>query len=246
MLKNWFVLCLVGVLVFGICTAIQADERHFGYSYEADVLPKGNIEIEQWATSRLQRKDLPDFSLMDLRQEIEIGLLDRLTTSLYLNTRNGAFDTVSNEWKYLLLSPNSSPIGVVLYLEGEFSKTETEWEEKLILQSNLSKNLKLVSNIAIKQAVEVEDGTEAREGALELTGGLSYQFTPNWSAALELRNCRLFPDFKTQEYSAIFFGPTLAYSTSDWWMTLSILPQLTSVLGDHEKLEIRFLTGFLF
>jgi len=51
-----------------------ADERFFSYSYEADVLPKGKWEFEQWLT---YRQGYPDgdrqFSshFWDFREEID-------------------------------------------------------------------------------------------------------------------------------------------------------------------------------
>src|SRR5262245_5947617 len=66
----------------------RADERFFTYSYEASsVLPKGGVEFEQWVTYRGGKED-GVFAAWDLREELEFGITDRYTTSLYLNFRS--------------------------------------------------------------------------------------------------------------------------------------------------------------
>src|SRR5437867_5347424 len=65
----------------------RADERLFTYSYEADVLPKGGVEFEQWVTHQRDKKE-GVFSRWDFREELEFGLTERLTSALYLNFRD--------------------------------------------------------------------------------------------------------------------------------------------------------------
>jgi hypothetical protein len=107
------------LLAASLATATgYADERLFTYSYEAEVLPKGGVEFEQWVTHK-RDKDDGLFSRWEFREELELGLTDRLTTALYLNFRettvkNDAlgiddhefeFKGVSSEWKYQILNP---------------------------------------------------------------------------------------------------------------------------------------------
>src|SRR5256885_688419 len=70
---------------------VRADERFFTYVYEADVLPAGKWEFEQWLT---YRKGFPEGDrnfaqhLWDFREEIEYGVTDHFSSSCYLNFRN--------------------------------------------------------------------------------------------------------------------------------------------------------------
>src|SRR5882724_12258113 len=64
-----------------------ADERLFTYTYQAEVLPKGALEFEQWITNRNGRAS-GVYSAFDLREEFEAGLTDKLTTAVYLNTKS--------------------------------------------------------------------------------------------------------------------------------------------------------------
>ena len=76
--SNVFVGVLAGAL--GLAQA-RADENLFGYTYTADVLPKGKWEAEQWVTSSIG-KESGSFVGTDLRTEVEHGFTDRLQGSL--------------------------------------------------------------------------------------------------------------------------------------------------------------------
>lgn len=61
-----------------------ADERSFSYIYEANVLPRGKAELEQWITNQNGRKD-GDYSAWNFRTEFEYGVTERYMSALYLN-----------------------------------------------------------------------------------------------------------------------------------------------------------------
>ena len=245
----------------------RADERLFTYTYEAEVLPKGGVEFEQWLTHRRGRED-GVFSAWDFREELEFGLTEKLTSALYLNFRNTQtedvpglsnqdkfeFKGVSSEWKYQLLNPNTKPVGVLAYAEATYDGVEFELEEKLVLQKNFGEKWVLALNATVEQEWEFEAGATERELGLELTGGLSYKLTPHWALGLEGRNVRTFPDFDSEKSSAWFVGPALHYGSSKWWATLTVLPQVAGRpdtrsglnLDEHERIEVRLIAGINF
>jgi len=245
----------------------RADERLFTYTYEAEVLPKGGVEFEQWLTHRRGKED-GVFSAWDFREELEFGLTEKLTSALYLNFRNTQtedvpglsnqdkfeFKGVSSEWKYQLLNPNTKPVGVLAYAEATYDGVEFELEEKLVLQKNFGEKWVLALNATVEQEWEFEAGATERELGLELTGGLSYKLTPHWALGLEGRNARKFPDFDSEKSSAWFVGPALHYGSSKWWATLTVLPQVAGRpdtrsglnLDEHERIEVRLIAGINF
>lgn len=243
-----------------LATAGFADERHFTYSYEADsILPKGHWEFEQWVTLK-EGKDEGKFHRWDFREEIEYGLTDRLTTALYLNFRDTArdlegdendsesfeFKGVSSEWKYMLFSPHLYPIGVLLYFEPTYDGEELELEEKLILEHIFAERWILVANIVGEEEWEFEEEETKAEGVLEFDFGVSYLLNEHWSIGVEARNHREYPEFEEEEHSAWFVGPNIHYGTEKWWATLTVLPQVTDVLDEHEEVEVRFIGGIFF
>lgn len=146
--------------------AAHADEPLFGFVYTTDLLPKGQKEIEQWATWRNQKVG-GSFDQVDARTEFSYGLTDRLQVSAYANWtwaqayHNGPFHEttppeplsysnpgpddyfnaarftgVSGEVIYRILSPYTDPIGLAIYEEPTVGPEFIESETKLIAQKN--------------------------------------------------------------------------------------------------------------
>src|SRR6266498_4713313 len=90
---NHRLILLVASLLTSFLTA-RADERLFTYVQEAEVLPKGGLEFEQWLTHRRSKAN-GVFARWDFREELEYGLTDRLTVAGYLNFKNTHSDGVT-------------------------------------------------------------------------------------------------------------------------------------------------------
>ncbi|HXX95354.1 MAG TPA: hypothetical protein VEN81_17155, partial [Planctomycetota bacterium] len=128
----------------------SADERMFTWSYEAKSLPQGTWEWEQWATLQ-DGKASGRWSTLNLADEIEYGITDRLTASVYLHTfyqGNSAvpgtpndhevgFRKMSSEWTYRLTDPSADAVGIMLYEEPEVSSTLLEFETKLVISKQI-------------------------------------------------------------------------------------------------------------
>lgn len=241
----------------------RADERLFTYSYEADALPVGRWEFEQWITHR-RGKSGGLFSRWDLREEIEYGLTDRLTVAGYLNFQQTdtttassfKFKGISAEFKYQVLNPNTQPIGLSLYVEPTYSGDEAEVEAKLILQKNFGEKWVAVFNATLEPEWKYASaGPTTHETKLEFTTGVAYKINPHWSVGLEGRQRTVFDQlgFHKQIGSAWFVGPNVHYGTKSWWATFTVLPQVSGHpktngldLGEHEKLEARLIVGLNF
>ena len=168
-----------------IATPAHADERYFGYTYAAEAMPKGETEIELWATDR-RGKETGHYDAQDYRIEFEHGFTDRLTISGYLNLeshhirglepdfedvrRNFAIQGLSSEIKYNVLSPYKDGFGLTLYAEPAWSRilsvegekgTEYELELKAILQKNfLGDRLVWATNFVFEPELEHEKEVE--------------------------------------------------------------------------------------
>ena len=267
---NHRLILLVASLLTSFLAAC-ADERLFTYVEEAEVLPKGGLEFEQWLTHRRSKAD-GVFAQWDFREELEYGLTDRLTVAGYLNfksthseevidskgvTNNESgieFEGVSTELKYQLLNPNTKPIGLLLYGEATYNGHEFELEEKLVLQKNFGEKWVAAFNVILEEEWAFTPTDTEEELALELTAGIGYKLTPHWALGLEGRNVRTFPDFDSEKSSAWFVGPAIHYGSSKWWATLTVLPQVAGRpdtrsglnLDEHERIEVRLLAGINF
>jgi hypothetical protein len=255
----------------------RADERRFTYTYEPEVLPKGAGEFEQWVTLRSQRTaggevQQDNYNLWEIREELEYGVTDNYSVSLYLNTsaesyrdvsRNPAidksefrFDGVSIENRYMLLNPATHAVGLTLYLEPRFSGSEAEIEEKIILGQRHG-NWKWALNLT--HATEWLDNLHSTEGEVEATFGVARDLGKHWSIGLELRDHNELPDYNEWENTAVFLGPTVSYRQEKWWAALSVLPQIYGAnfsgnpdhndsleLEGHERVNVRLLFGISF
>ncbi|MBM3214452.1 hypothetical protein FJZ36_06020 [Candidatus Poribacteria bacterium] len=243
-------------IALGVATTAKADERLFTYTYEPKVLPKGAVELEQWATMRNGR-DEGIYTRWDLRTEIEVGLTDRLTTAIYANSSNKYewkpgkaatngtyFRGISSEWKLKLLDPTADPIGVLLYGEVAVDRREWEAEGKLVVGKNIGP-LTVAANAIFEQEWKAtldaagEIGSET-EQIVEGVGGLSYRIG-SVAVGAEARSHTVIEG--DEKETAVFLGPAVHAAGEKWWATLTVLRQLSDEYGSHERTESRLLIG---
>ena len=266
---------LLATLLAGIAVInANADERRFAYTYEPEVLPKGALEFEQWLTLRSQRTSAGEvgkenFNRFDFREELEYGVTDRYSVSLYLNGKHESyrdktvtpfedkaeleFEGVSIENRYMVLNPADHSIGLTLYLEPRFSGSEAELEQKIIIGQRHG-DWKWAFNLT--HATEWEDNFHATEGEVELSFGIARDLNTNWSLGIEVRDHNEIPEYERWENTAIYVGPVVNYRQEKWWATLSFMPQVfgRNYTGDpdgyrnlelegHERYTVRLLIG---
>jgi hypothetical protein len=262
-----------GLVAASFCVATtRADERRFTYVYEPETLPAGAMEFENWVTLRSQKSaaaGAENFNRWDLRQELEYGVSDRYTVSLYLNETaesyrdpataadqsDFAWQGISLENRYNLLNPAEHAVGVTAYLEGRYSGEEAELEEKIIIGQRHG-DWKWAVNL--EHATEWEHNLHDVEGEFGASFGLARDLGKNWSLGLEIRNSTIMPDYREVTSSAFFAGPVVGYHQEKWWAALSVMPQVYGWnnnggdgnaqldLVENEKLNIRLLIGINF
>lgn len=257
-------------------TPAWADEQYFGYVYSAEVLPKGQTEAELWATDR-RGKGQGHYDAQNYRLELEHGLTNRLTVAGYANfvshhireldpdfedtDRDFAFQGLSAEFKYNVLSPYKDGFGLTLYAEPGWSRihsvggekgTEYELELKAILQKNFfDDRLIWAANLTFEpewekekeenQLTGVAETEWEKELKLEVSSGLSYRVAPGWYAGVEGRYSSVYPDWTDglhRETYAVFAGPAVHYGGKKWWATLSYQPQLFGSPSPHGSLAL--------
>jgi hypothetical protein len=266
---------LLSLIGFGLgLLAASADERRFTYTYEPEVLPQGGLEFEQWITLRTQRTSggevkQDNYNLWEIREELEYGVTDNYSVSLYLNTAAESFRDVSQqppvdqssfdfkgisiENRYMALNPANHPVGLTFYLEPRYSGDEAEIEEKIIVGQRHG-NWKWAFNLV--HATEWSDNLHTVEGELEADIGIAYELSKHWSLGLEFRDHNELPDYRIWENTALFVGPVVSYRQEKWWAALTVMPQIFGAnfngdpdgnslleLEGHERVNIRLLIG---
>ena len=268
----------MGILAGGLClTTARADNRRFTYVYEPELLPKGATEFEQWITLRTQRTSggevqQGNFNRWEIREELEYGVTDNYSVSLYLNTAAESFrdysqsppvdrshfdfEGISIENRYMVLNPVNHAVGLTLYLEPRFSGDEAEIEEKILLGQRYG-DWKWAFNLS--HATEWSDNLHTTEGEVEASIGLARDLGNHWSLGVELRDHNELPEYRIWENTALFIGPVVSYRQEKWWAALTVMPQVFGAnfngnpggdsqleLEAHERVNIRLLFGVTF
>ncbi len=265
-------ICL-GILAVALCLNAQANERLFTYSYEPETMPAGAMEFEQWITLRAGRNSAvgqENYNRWDLREELEYGVTDNYTVSLYLNTKSESFrdpatndnesefkfEGISIENRYMVLNPADHAVGLSLYLEPRYSGEEAELEQKIILGQRHG-NWKWAVNFT--HATEWADNFHETEGELEASLGIAYNVTKRFAIGLEARDHNELPEYERWENTALYVGPVVSYKTENWWAALTVMPQVWGAnwggdpdrnshleLEGHERVNVRLILGFGF
>ncbi len=262
----------IAILAGSLCFSAYANERYFTYTYEPETMPEGGMEFEQWVTLRAGRNAAvgqENYSRWDLREELEYGVTDNYTVSLYLKTKSErytepdgnkfsdfSFDGVSLENRYMVLNPADHAVGLSLYLEPSYSGDEAELEEKIILGQRHG-NWKWALNLT--HATEWADDFNETEGELEATFGVAYQLTKRCAVGIEVRDHNELPEYDRWENTALYVGPVVSYKTEKWWAALSVMPQVFGAnwggdpdknshfeLEGHEHVNVRLIVGLSF
>src|SRR3954470_19409434 len=87
-MKNYFRIAIMALSASLSIGAARADHRLFTYTYEPEVEPAGDLEYEQSITLRSGRNSAvgqDSYNRWQFRHEIEYGVTENYTASLYLN-----------------------------------------------------------------------------------------------------------------------------------------------------------------
>jgi hypothetical protein len=248
----------------------DAQDRNFARTYQSNVLPKNNIDLEFWHTSCIGHSG-QFYHAQDQRMEVEFGLGRNWQTAFYFNrfqkrSSEGQDGTVtsteigfSNEWKIKLADPSANKIGLALYGEwGIKGGDELELEAKIILDKNIGRHLIAFNGVyEFEKEFEWVDGkikSDGYEMPVELDLGYLYNVNKNLGLGFELRNHNEIVKGEGWEHSVLFGGPTINFRGSRWFVIANYLPQWINlhktesapgnkVLDEHERTEARILVG---
>jgi len=224
----------------------------------------GQKEIEIWTTATVG-KNTGYYSRMDNRLEFEVGLSKKLQTAFYINfsnttTDNGTgvntnqfeFQGVSSEWKYQLASPIKDAVGFALYSELGLNTNEVDLETKIILDKKINKTT-FAFNFTFEPEWKLSRAESEMESKFEGSFGLSYAFSSSLHAGFELRQNNVFTE-SGLEHSAFLGGPVISYTQTEWWATLTVMPQIAGFKGktegsslnltEYEKFQARLIFSF--
>ncbi|HEY3371021.1 MAG TPA: DUF6662 family protein [Prolixibacteraceae bacterium] len=260
-------------IAMAILTAVtvQAQDRVFTYTYQSNVLNKGQKEIEVWSTLGTGRQDY--YRGLDHSLEFEVGLGGKLQTAFYLNygyskgiTQTNGIDVLNtnnsysfaNEWKLKLSDPVANKLGSAVYFEYTIAPSDVELEGKLILDKQIGRftnAFNLVGELEFEKEFTQEgnklEAETEKEVKLEWNYGLSYKINNRWFAGFEVMNENVFAEGELEK-SILTAGPGIAYMGDGFWMNFTLMPQLANLKGggrsliDDDGLQARLIFSYEF
>jgi hypothetical protein len=239
------------LFAFIAAMSTQAQDRVFTYTYQSNVLNKGQKEIEVWTTLGTGRSDY--YRGLNHSLEFEIGLGGKLQTAFYLNYGYSAAAGIdgtslnfnnsysfANEWKLKLSDPVANKLGSAVYFEYVLAPAETELEGKLILDKQIGRfthAFNLVGELELEKEYELDEAKWESEVEVkaEWNYGLSYRLRDNWFAGFEVMNRNVFEEGELEK-SILSAGPGVAYVGSGYWINFTLMPQVTNLKGGGRSL----------
>ena len=250
---------------------LLAQDRIFTYTYQSNVLGKGQKELEVWTTLNMGKENY--YREIRNRVEYETGLGSNLQVAFYLNSKQKAFYddvtseivmkpteiSISNEWKYKISDPVADKIGFTAYGELTIATDELEIELKAIFDKTIGRTVHAV-NLIFEPEWETTtvDGKVATntEYKYDINYAFAYNINKSWNIGTEIINRNVY--FKTDKstISALFGGPVISYSTNKFWVNLTALSQIAGLnnpegmtgvnLDEWTKFETRLAFSFAF
>jgi hypothetical protein len=238
---------------FGVLAPVaSADERRFTYVHESTVHAPGEIAYEQFVTWKTGRDDRPGFNRIDLRHEIEFGVVEDFQIGLYLPDWRIEWDDASTSVRFrdvavdgilALTNPSESAFGSALYGEVKYGDELITLEAKLLLQKNIDRMV-----LAWNGMVEAEwegDGYDDDKGVFGQTLGASYEINPRWLVGAELVHEIEYADWSDWGDHFVAVGPNVSHRSEQFWITATALLQVTD-MADEPDFQLRTIIGFDF
>ncbi|MGB4849566.1 MAG: hypothetical protein WBP41_16705 [Saprospiraceae bacterium] len=260
---------LTFILIVSSTVASFGQDRLFAYTYQTNVLSKGDFDLEfqnTFAAGKVGKFSPYVFGQhLDQRLEFEIGLGRKIQTAFYFNSElfnfadTTSYDLIqelkisfSNEWKWKLSDPMANKIGVALYEELEVGGNNFESETKIILDKRWQKDL-VAFNIVGKYEIEKEvfrDGVNktvaewTHNSPVEFYLGYLHFIKPEIGLGIELKNNNDITKEDGWVNSVVFAGPAVHFSVDRFFANISVLPQIANLHKTEAAPGNRDLNGY--
>jgi hypothetical protein len=260
--RNATVSALGAGLVLALAGAPSwATPRPLPFTYPAQTLPQGTLEVEQYVDLvpvRVAREDPEGTRAVTsigsvLQTELEYGFTDRLEGAFYFTFRQNAsasspaltFQGVKQRVRYELSERGVWPIDVGLYGEIAEFHDEIEFEEKLLLSRRFGA-FGVATNLWVEQEYDFQNSEW--HFIYNPTLGATYDLSPSFVVGLEYWARGNFSEEEEEEAEAAvpgavapaskipsgprhYLGPTFMAQSADYFFTVAAYARLDH-LGD--------------
>ncbi len=212
-----------------------ADRRHFSWTYEPQVLKRGEAELEGYTTFTADRlKQTRGRTAAEMQLELETGMTDRFDFAVYQVFAQSPgepfyYEGYKLRFRYRVGTDGRLSAAPVAYVEykGRPDFSTEAIETKIILGRDLGA-LRLALNPGLE--IEQEDGDwEARP---EYAAGLTWRFSEMASFGVEAKG----------NADAHSVGPVIGHGVAGLWVTLGSLIRVSDA-DKGPELQTRMLLG---
>ncbi len=217
---------------------IYADQRHYVWTYEYQIMERGKSELEQYTTFKTIDSDDPhNTTSTELNFELEIGMNDFFDFSIYqVFTQNAGEGLKYSGFKlrsrFKIGEKNKFFIDPLIYLEykGTAGFSDHEFETKLILAKDIGN-----FNISFNPYLEIsqESGNSEWEVEPKYAAGISYFLSDLFSFGIE----------STGSESGIYAGPSIAHGHHNLWISAGALFGIGDIDSGKPKYQVRCIIG---
>ncbi len=226
----------------------SATPQPLPFTYVYETLPKGTLELEQYAdyTPIRVENTVTGASMIygasQFQTEFEYGISDRLELGLYV-TIAPATDAqaalvppltegtgIKERLRLRLAEEGQWPVDVGLYGELVENERELELEAKVILQRRIG-DLRIVANLWAEREYENFDVHQG-DWVLNPTLGLTYQVTPVFHPGVEGWMRAEYPDSNPHPRPfnlgpQVYVGPTMMFDFGNFWWSTGVYLRAT-------------------
>lgn len=215
---------------------MNADERHFVWTYEYMIMERGAKELETYTTFKtIDTDDFEGSTSTELNFELEMGMTDRFDFAIYQNfnqSPEGSFKYSGFKLRsrYKIGEQDKYWLDPLIYVEyiGEPSFTEHKIETKLILAKTLNNFF-----FSLNPYFEVESEDEEWEFVPKYSVGAGYRLGSIFTAGIEAKG----------DKNANYVGPTISHGNHSMYSALGALFAYGDVKENKPEYQIRLIIG---
>jgi hypothetical protein len=237
MLRIIITLTFFSFIGFSSIHVALADIRSYAWTYEYQVMEKGEAELESYMT--LSSPDLNEMkgnTSTEMRYEYEIGMTNNFDFAIYQIFKQSPTSSFQYEGykfraRYKIGEKGDFFIDPLIYAEysGKPDFSQHELEFKLILAKDFGD-----FNFAFNPIVKLEKAESDWETLLGYTFGMKYGISDLTGFGFE---------FKGDKYGH-YFGPTISHGTHTAYVVLGSLLKISEIKENKPEMYIRLLMGF--
>jgi hypothetical protein len=241
------VACIVGL---AWASPAQAGRRPFTWTYDTEIVPKGDVELEQWLWSRSRAPDFPQQpSVYWVWWGPVFGLSQRLELALPFQVRSSrsvtALDSFEADLRFRLFPRGDErafqPLVRLAWHQAIHTANPSRVDLELVGSYQLEGGLRAVLNLGSQVGIPALRGDEGPVRVLgTYSAGVAYPLIPD-ELQVSLESLGEVPVSGLEQKPHLFIGPNVAWTFGRTWVTVGTLVGLTGLYPETPRFMSRLI-----